>query len=445
MVSTAVVKGSEKNHVREIVVVGGVRTPMGKAGGAFEYLSAVDLGVLAVREILARLPVSKDAVDAVIIGNVIQPAEATNIARVIALKAGVSRAVPAHTVHRNCASGMQAVTDAAEKIMVGRAEVVLAGGVESMTHAPLLFHDEFRRAMSQLPRARTVMKKLSVFVDIAKAPWKPRVSLIEGLTDPTIGMGMGDTAENLARDFSITRKEQDAFALSSHQRAAKAWEDGWYDAEVMHMFVPPHYADVFVDEGIRASQSMEALAKLRPAFDRKLGTVTAGNSSQLTDGACMLLLTHREKAEAEGWPILGYLHDWAYSGCDPSRMGLGPVFSMHKVMRQAGLNMADVQRVEINEAFAVQVLACQKALSSASFAKKHLGLEQPLGAVAEERLNVHGGAVAMGHPVGMSGTRLIYTLLRQLQHEQAGLGLATLCIGGGQGGAVLLGSESWKS
>lgn len=430
---------------REIVIVGGVRTPMGKVGGVFEYLSAVDLGVLAVRELLARAPVSRDVVDSVIVGNVIQPADATNIARVIALMSGVPRAVPAHTVHRNCASGMQAITDAAEKILAGRAEVVVAGGVESMTHAPLLFHDEFRRAMAKWPRARNVQKKVSVMMELIKAPWKPRVSLMEGLTDPTIRQGMGDTAENLARDFSITRREQDDFALASHQKAAQSWRDGWYEDEVMHMFAPPSYIDVHQDEGIRAEQTMEALSKLRPAFDKELGSVTAGNSSQITDGACMVLMTHREKAESEGWPVLGYLHDWGYTGCDPSRMGLGPVFASHQLMQRAGLSLADMQRVELNEAFAAQVLACQKALASKSFAEHRLGQSQAIGAIDEDRLNVHGGAVAMGHPVGMSGTRLIFTLMRQLKQEANGLGLATLCIGGGQGGAVLVGSEPWKS
>jgi len=260
-------------------------------------------------------------------------------------------------------------------------------------------------------------------------------------------MGMGDTAEKLTRDFSITREEQDAFSLASHQKAADTWESGWYDEETMHVFAPPSYASVHRDEGVRAGQTMEALAKLRPVFDRKLGTVTAGNSSQLTDGACMLLLTHRQKADAEGWPILGYVHDWAYAGCDPSRMGLGPVFSSHKVLKQAGLTMSDVQRVEMNEAFAAQVIGCQKALDSAVFCRKHLGLDKAIGAISEHRLNVHGGAIAMGHPVGMTGARLVYTMLRQLKQETngGGIGLATLCIGGGQGGAVLLGSEPWKS
>ncbi|HXH72820.1 MAG TPA: thiolase family protein [Mariprofundaceae bacterium] len=434
------------NPGREIVVVAGIRTPLGKAGGVFDGLTAVDLGVLAMREVLARSPVSRDDIDTVIVGNVIQPAEAANIGRVIALMAGLSKSVPAHTVHRNCASGMQAITDAAEKIAAGRAEVVLAGGVESMTHAPLLFHDRFRAAMAKLPRAKSLSERFSVFGEIARAPWKPRVSLLEGLTDPTVNLNMGQTAEVLAREFGISRKAQDEFALSSHRRAEAAWQSGWYDEEAMLVFPPPGFTAVHRDEGIRAGQSMEALAKLKPVFERSLGTVTAGNSSQITDGAAMLILTHRDKAVASGWPILGYLYDWSYAGCDPARMGLGPVLGTDRLLTQAGLSMKDIVRMEINEAFAAQVLACLTAMESKEFAAEKLGRKTALGAPDMSKLNVHGGAVAMGHPVGMSGARLVLTLLRQLKRDTGGgLGVATLCVGGGQGGAVLVGSDPWKS
>jgi len=434
-----------KQNKREIVVVAGIRTPLGKMGGSLADLSAVDLGMQAVRELLVRSRLTRDDVDAVIIGNVIQPVEATNIARVIALQAGVPRAVPAHTVHRNCASGMQAITDAAEKIQLGRADVILAGGVESMTHAPLLFHDQFRERMALLQRARDVPSRLKAAWGVMQAPWKPRVSLMEGLTDPVVHMGMGQTAEVLAREFAISRKEQDEWSLQSHQRAAEAWDAGWYDEEVMHLFAGSSYTPVHMDEGIRGEQSMAALKRLRPAFEKPLGTVTAGNSSQITDGAAMLLISYREKAEAEGWPILGYIHDWAYSGCDPERMGMGPVHACHRVLSDAGLHMKDISRVEINEAFAVQVLSNLKAMDSKQFAKKAWGESEAMGAPDTDKLNVHGGAIAMGHPVGMTGARLILTLLRQLKRETGGgLGLASLCIGGGQGGATLVGSEPWQ-
>jgi acetyl-CoA C-acetyltransferase len=431
---------------REIVVVGGVRTPMGKFGGYFAQLTAVDLAVMAIRELMARTPVSAEQLDAVIIGNVIQPAEAANISRVIALTAGVPRRVPAHTVHRNCASGMQAVTDGAEKILSGRAEVVLAGGVESMSHAPLLFHDDFRVALGRLQRAKGFGAKAQALTGLMRAHWKPRAALLEGLTDPTVNLNMGQTAEVLAREFAITRREQDEFALTSHQRADAAWNAGWFDEEVVHAFPEPSYVPVHRDEGVRAGQTIEALARLKPVFEKPLGTVTPGNSSQITDGAAMLLLTHRQKAEAEGWPILGYLYDWEYVGCDPARMGLGPVLVSHRLLSSRGMGMPQMDRVEINEAFAAQVLACLKAMESKAFAERALGGAEPMGAPDPERLNVHGGAVAMGHPVGMSGARLVLTLLRQLKRDTGGgIGLATLCVGGGQGGAVLVGSEPWKS
>ncbi len=434
-----------KENKREIVVVAGIRTPLGKMGGALADLSAVDLGMATMRELLVRSRLTRDDVDAVIVGNVIQPVEATNIARVIALQAGVPRAVPAHTVHRNCASGMQAITDAAEKIQLGRADVVLAGGVESMTHAPLLFHDQFRKKMAILQRARDIPSRLKAAWGVAQAPWKPRISLMEGLTDPVVNMGMGQTAEVLAREFAISRKEQDEWSLQSHQRAAESWDSGWYDEEVMHVFAGSSFAPVHMDEGVRAEQSMKALKRLRPAFEKPLGTVTAGNSSQITDGAAMLLISHREKAEAEGWPMLGYIHDWAYSGCDPERMGMGPVHACHHVLSTSGLQMKDIARLEINEAFAAQVLSNLKAMGSKQFAKKAWGEDEAIGAPDSDKLNVHGGAIAMGHPVGMTGARLILTLLRQLKRETGGgLGLASLCIGGGQGGATLVGSEPWQ-
>jgi len=430
---------------KEIVVVSGWRSALGKAGGALAGMTAVELGASVVRETLARSPLDAEQLDAVVIGNVIQPSEAANIARVIALTAGVPQRVPAHTVQRNCASGMQAVTDASEKILSGRLDVVLAGGVESMTHAPMLFHDRFREAVVSLHKARDLPSRTRALLAMAKAPWKPRFSLLEGLNDPTVQLSMGQTAEVLAREFGISRGAQDAFALQSHQRADAAWEQGFFDHEAIHLFPPPAFHALHRDEGIRTAQSMAALAALKPAFERTLGTVTAGNSSQITDGAAMLILTHRGKAEAEGWPIMGYIHDWAYSGCDPARMGLGPVFCSQTLLQSRGIRMRHIDRVEINEAFAAQVLACLQAMDSKAFAATRFNAKKAMGAPDMERLNVRGGAIAMGHPVGMSGARLILTLLNQLRHDTGGgLGLATLCVGGGQGGAVLLGSDAWK-
>ncbi len=418
-----------------VAVVAGVRTPLGKADGALAGMDAVALGVAAARELLARTDARPDAV---VVGNVIQPSDAANIARVIALQAGVARDVPAHTVQRNCASGMQAVTDGAMLIASGCADLVLVGGVESMTRAPLLFHDEVRRALARWRRSRGTSFLSSIPRELVRVltHLKPRAALMEGLTDPTVHMNMGQTAELLADEFGITREAQDRYALESHQRADAAWNDGRFDDEVMPLFAPPKYDAVVRDEGIRPQQSMEALAGLRPVFSKPLGTVTAGNSSQISDGAAMLLLARRELAEAEGWPLLGYLRDWCYAGCDPARMGLGPVFASHRLLSGRGMTMAEMARVEINEAFAAQVLACREAMASRLFHEQN-GLRGCLGAPEDDRLNVWGGAIAIGHPVGMTGARLILALCRQLR-DAPGFGLATLCIGGGQGGAVLL-------
>jgi len=424
---------------RDIVVVAGLRSPLGKMGGCLSTLTAVELASLVTRELLAQQSFDATQLNHVIIGNVIQPSDAPNIARVIALNSDIPQHIPAYTVHRNCASGMQAVTDAAMMIQSGRADVVLAGGVESMSFSPFLWQDKLRLALSGLQTARNISAKSKALLQLCKAPWKPRIALLEGLTDPTVGMSMGQTAEILSREYDISRQNQDEFALQSHQRAAQAWQCGWYEHEVMTLYAPPSLHAVVGDEGIRAEQSMPALAKLKPVFDRPLGSVTAGNSSQLTDGATMLLLSHREKAEAEGWDILGYVHDWAWSGCDPKRMGLGPAFASEKLLAAHDLTMKNMDRVEINEAFAAQVLATLRMLEKSA-----------VGAPEMSRLNIKGGAIAMGHPVGMTGARLILSTLRQLkednQHDlHSGLGLASLCIGGGQGGAVLLGVEPCQS
>lgn len=427
---------------RDVVVVGGLRTPYSKANGAFSQWNAVDLGTMLLRELLANHALTSDDIDQVILGNVIQPAYATNISRVIALSAGLSHDIAAHTVQRNCASGLQAITDAAEKIQMGRCDVVIAGGVESMTHAPLMMDDSIARTMLAWSRAKSWSKKIKALTQLRSASFKPKSALMQGLHDCTVGLNMGQTAEVLARDFQITRQAQDEFALLSHQRAAKAWQNGWFDEEVMPLFPPPTRQKIHQDEGIRPQQNKAALQKLKPVFSRPLGSVTAGNSSQISDGATMLILSDAQKAKDMGWPILGFLHDWHYSGCDPSRMGLGPVFASHPLLSKHQLRFSDLAHVEINEAFSVQVLAVLAAMDSNQFSQEHFGSDS-LGAPTSSQLNQHGGAIAMGHPVGASGARLVLSTLRQLQKEP-GLGLATLCIGGGQGGAILVGSEACK-
>lgn len=424
---------------REVVVVAGVRTPFVKAWTQLNAVGAVELGRVAMREAIERAEIDPESIDEVVVGNIAGPADAANVARVIALEAKIPRKVPAFTVSRNCASGLESVVEAAYRIRQGDAEIVVAGAVESMSRIPMLFSDEAQDLWMSVARAKGLAGRLATFARFRPRHFKPVIALELGLTDPVSGLNMGETAELLAREFSISREEQDAFALRSHKRAAAAWAEGRMQPEVVPVPIPPKYAAAAdKDTGIRENQTIEALSKLRPVFDRKFGTVTAGNSSQLTDGAVAIVLASAARARALNLPVMGKIRSWAFAGCDPARMGLGPVLASPVALKRAGgLSMGHMNLVEINEAFAAQVLACMKAFDSRPFCEEHLG-SGPVGAPDPERINVNGGAIALGHPVGASGGRLILTLLKEMARRDASLGLATLCVGGGQGGAVVV-------
>ena len=424
---------------REVVVVAGVRTPFVKAWTELNRVGAVELGRVAMREAIERAEIDPESIDEVVVGNIAGPADAANVARVIALESKIPRKVPAFTVSRNCASGLESVVEAAYRIRQGDADLVVAGAVESMSGIPMLFSEQAQDVWMSLARARGLGARLAAFARFRPRHFKPVVALELGLTDPVSELNMGETAEVLAREFGIPREEQDAFALRSHKRAAAAWAEGRMQPEVVPVPIPPRYAAAADrDTGIREGQTIEALAKLRPVFDRKYGTVTAGNSSQITDGAVALVLASAARARALDLPVLGKIRSWAFAGCDPARMGLGPVLASPIALKRAGgLSMGRMDLVEINEAFAAQVLACLKAFESRSFCEENLG-SAPVGAPDVERLNVNGGAIALGHPVGASGGRLILTLLQEMGRRNASLGLATLCVGGGQGGAVVV-------
>ena len=424
---------------RGAVIVAGARTPFVKAWGALRGIPARELGWLAASEALARATVDPADLDEIIFGNIAQPADATNISRVIALRANVPRSVPAYTVNRNCASGIQAVVDAALRIESGRADLVLAGGVESMSQIPFLYLPETRDLFMKAMRARSLAQRLGIFLKFRPRHFKPVVALEVGLTDPVAGLNMGETAEVLAKRYGITREEQDVYSLESHLRAAKATSSGRFKKEIAPLFLPPAYEQVIADDiGFRAEQSLEALAKLRPVFDRRFGTVTAGNSSQLTDGAAALVLASEERARTEGYPILGRIRSWAFAGCDPSAMGMGPAYATPLALKHGGAEFRDVKLVEINEAFAAQVIACERAFASKEFAAKELGWSHPIGEMDRSMTNVNGGAIALGHPVGCTGARLVLTLCLEMARRGKDLGLATLCVGGGQGAAILI-------
>jgi len=417
-------------------ILDGVRSPFVKAGGAFRRTPVYELGRVVIGELIARSSLDPMRLDEVVLGNCGQPPEAANVARVTALRAGIPEAVTSVTVHRNCASGMESVADASRRITSGEAKLVLAGGMESMSQMPVLYPLEYGEWLEKVARAKTVPQRVAAFGAFRPALLRPRIGLAEGLTDPVCGLNMGQTADLLAREFRIGREAQDAFALRSHQLAVAARER--LREEIVPVFPPPACEAVRDDVGPRDGQTLEALAKLRPYFDRRDGTVTVGNACQVTDGAVALLVG--DGATASKWPVppLGRIRAFAFAGLSPARMGLGPVFAMAKALDRAGLTLADMERIEINEAFAAQVLACMEASRSDAFAKAELGRDQALGEIPIDKLNVNGGAIALGHPVGASGARLILTLLMELRRRGLRRGMAALCVGGGQGAAFVL-------
>lgn len=420
-----------------LVIVDGVRTPFCKMGGELAALSADELGRIAVNALLSRTGIDPALIDQVIFGCVAQPADAANVARVIALRAGIPEMVPAITVQRNCASGCEALTQAHEQALAGRGSIYIVGGTESMSNIPLLYPPEAAAKFAGLSRARTLGEKIRTLTSFRPRDFRPRVGLLLGLTDPVCGLGMGDTAELLAREFHISRDEQDAFALQSHQRAVAARSR--LAEEICPAFVNGDRASFVVgDRGPRDSQSLEALSKLKPVFDRRTGSVTAGNASQVTDGAVALLVMTAPRAEELGYTPLGTLKGYAYAGCDPAHMGLGPLYAIDRAEVETGLTPEDADLIELNEAFAAQSLAVMKCATSEKFGRDALRRDRPVGEIANAKLNVNGGAIALGHPVGASGARLVLTSLKELERRKARRALITLCVGGGQGAALWL-------
>jgi acetyl-CoA acetyltransferase family protein len=415
--------------MKTLVIIDGVRTPFARAGTTLAALDAVELGRIAVSALLTKTGIDPHVVDETILGCVGQPAYAQNIARVIALRAGIPEDKPAMTVHRNCASGMEALTTAHDKLCAGHGEVFIVGGTESMSQMPFYFSPSAVKKFTQMSRAKSLGQRVGAITQFRPADFAPVLGLKLGLTDPVSEMNMGQTAELLAREFGISRDAQDAFAMRSHLNAAKAADSS----------ITPVYASevVTTDNGIRHDSSLEKLAKLAPMFDTQTGSVTAGNSSQITDGAVALLVCSEAKAAQMGWTPLGRLVDYAYTGCDPKRMGLGPVRAMDAVLRRTNLKLSDADVIEINEAFAAQVLAVMKAVQDPACARR-CGLDDPLGEIDPAKLNARGGAIALGHPVGATGARLVLSALHQLRDANAKRALVSLCVGGGQGGAVML-------
>ena len=421
-----------------IYIIDGARTPFLKSRNTPGPFSASDLATLSGRALLARQPFAPDALDEVIVGCVSPGVDETNIGRVISLRLGCGHKVPGWTVMRNCASGMQAIDSAIANIQRGRASLVLAGGVDALSRTPLFYSAPMVRWFADMAAARSFGEKLKLFLRLRPGTLlSPVIGLVRGLTDPVVGLMMGQTAENLAWKFGITRQEMDAYSVESHRRLAAAQDAGHLDEEI----IPLVGADGTVyknDDGLRRDSSMESLARLKPFFDRTYGAVTAGNSSQITDGAAWLLLA--SAAAVEQWQLqpIGRIVDTQWAGLDPALMGLGPVHASTPILQRQGLQLSDIDAWEINEAFAAQVLGCLRAWNDDDYCRSELGLPQALGQIDQSRINVDGGAIALGHPVGASGARIVLHLLHVLRREKKKRGIATICIGGGQGGAVLV-------
>jgi acetyl-CoA C-acetyltransferase len=393
--------------MKEVVIVDGVRTPIGVLGGALKDVSAQELAATAMKELLKRNHLKGSDIDEVILGCVAQSSDAPNIARVASLLAGLPKEVVGYTVARNCSSGMQALVNAYQNIQCGDADIQLVGGTESMSRIPYINRDiRFGKRMRD-----------SVMVD----------GLMEGLTDPVCHLVMGQTAEVLAEEFQISRKEQDEFAVQSHRKAFKAQRENKFKEEIVPVWVPKHMMGkamppepVYQDEGINIALTEQALASY-PAVFKEGGSVTPGNACGINDGAAMLLVMSEEKARALSFPLLGYIRSYAFVGVEPERMGIGPAMAIPKAIQKAHLQLDDLQLVEINEAFAAQVLSVDRIL--------HL---------KRDILNMNGGAIALGHPVGMTGARLVLTALREMVRKNFSLSVISMCVGGGLGGAMVL-------
>ncbi len=424
--------------MQRIAIVDGLRSPFIKAWTSFNDVTAQKLGAFCCRQLLEETNIKAGQIDEVIFGTVAQPAEAANIARVISLYANIPVEKRAYTVSRNCASGFEAVSSAYEKIQVGLDSVVLAGGSESMSNIPFFFSKDTAKILLQLNKAKTFFAKLKTVSKIRPRHLKPIPGLFLGLSDPVCGLSMGQTAEILAKEYGITRQAQDEFSLASHKKSIAAREKLREEITPFMVGAPGFKNLISDDNGPRENQTLEALAKLKPYFERYTGTVTAGNSSQITDGACALLIMTEDKAKSLGYEPLGYIRAYTYVGLEPQKMGLGPAYAIPEVLKKAELTLKDMDLIEINEAFAVQVLASLKLLSTKSFIEENFSNHKDLAGFKMDKLNVNGGAVSLGHPVGSTGARMILTILKEMKRRNSKFGLASLCVGGGQGGAFIL-------
>ena len=430
--------------MKDIYIVDGARTPFLKSRNRPGPFAASDLATVAGKALLARVPFEASVFDEVILGCAAPSVDEVNIGRVAALRMGCGIAVPGWTVMRNCASGMQSIDSAIANIIAGRSRLVLAGGTDALSRAPLLFSDALVNWLADWSAAKSLGRRAALLARLRPRFFAPVIGIMRGLTDPVCGLLMGQTAENLAHRFGITRAEMDEYAARSHERVLRAQQNAWLTTD--HDGLAAELVPIFdqggtlyrEDDGVRNDSTPQNLAKLRPFFDRTYGSVTAGNSSQITDGAVWLVVADEQALKTHGLKPIGRIIDSQWSGLDPAQMGLGPVHAATPILKRQGLGLNDVDAWEINEAFAAQVLGCLKAWKSESYCRDKLGLDKALGELDMEKLNIDGGAIAIGHPVGASGTRIVLHLLHVLKRTGGKRGMAAICIGGGLGGAMLI-------
>lgn len=425
------------NQSQRVAVVRGLRTPFAKAGTVYGGVDALELGKQVVTELLQRSGIDAASVDELIFGTVIPDVKAPNLAREIILGTGIPASVPGYTVSRACASSNQSITNAADMIHRGYADVVIAGGSESLSRVPILFSRNFSDALVSASKQKSVGGKLGAFSKVRPKDLAPDAPAI---AESTTGLTMGQSAEIMAQKNGIPREAQDRFALQSHSRAAAATESGRFADEVMHVIVPPRFDEVVsTDNLIRADTTLEKLSQLKPVFDRKFGTITAGNSSPLTDGAAAVLLMSETRAKELGLEPIGYIRSYAYAALDPfDQLLQGPAFAVPKALDRAGLTLKDIDVIEMHEAFAAQVLSNIQWLGSKEFAKERLGRDEAVGEIDPEAINPCGGSIAIGHPFGATGARIVTTVCNELQRSGQQYGLISVCAAGGLGSAIVV-------
>jgi len=423
-----------------VAVVDGCRTPFAKAGTALADMDVVDLSGVVAGELVTRTGLDPEEIGLAIFGVVVPALNAPNLGREVVFRAGLPMTIPGTTVNLACASSNRAITSGAEAILTGQCDVVLAGGAESLSNVPIRLSRAAASKLTAFSKAKGLGQRLSVLASLRP---KDLVPVPPAIAEYTTGQTMGQSAEKMARENDISRRAQDEIALLSHRRAAAATEEGRFERQIVLTFPSPDHAEaVTADNGIRSDTSMEALAKLPPVFDKRYGTLTAGNSSPITDGASAVLLMSEEKARALGYQPLGYIRSWSYAALDPgSQLLQGPAYAAPRALDAAGLALADIELVEMHEAFAAQILSNMKAFASPKFAREELGRSTPLGEIDLDRYNVNGGSIAIGHPFGATGGRVTIQLLREMERRGLGLGLMTVCAAGGVGFAMVVERE----